>query len=250
MKKTSVMELTRKVVTDEIRKGKLVKSKDVLTMLPSLIDAVHVDETKLRGSIEQCLVNSSPLNSLLNLFGVQLINKETILSQLSDSAEKQNSVSVRLDNSYAERWFALDSAKFQAIVEEIAERLFELETQANQSYDEEKSRGDALFDKYENLLKEHNTLKYSAEANEKMVAERIQYILSVSGPDAVSDNEQLIELLKDLNIEVYWSSAEAPFTDTAMFTEYYVQDADLATVKPCLVRSNLVYVKGMRFVQK
>lgn len=250
MENPNVMELTNAVVKDEIRKGKLVKSRDVLTMLPELIDTVHIDETKLKASIEQCLTTANPLNSLLKLFGVQLISKEAVLNQLHLSCGAQNSISVQMNDLYAKHWLTLDAEKFQEMVEKITEKLFELETQANQTFDDERSRGDSLFIKYENLLKEHNMLRYSAEANEKMVAERIQYILSLSGKDAVSDNEQLIELLKDLNIEVYWDSTEAQFPDAAMFTEYVVEDATLATTKPCLVRNNAVYIKGMRFIRK
>ena len=250
MENPNVMELTNAVVKDEIRKGRLVKSKDILTMLPELIDAVHIDETRLRNSVEQCLTTANPLNSLLKLFGVQLINKEAILNRLHLSCGAQDSISVQMDDSYARYWFALDLEKFRAIVEKIAEKLFELETQANQTFDDERSRGDSLFIKYENLLKEHNTLRYSAEANEKMVAERIQYILSLSIKDPDPGNEQLIELLKDLNIEVYWDSTEAPFPDEAMFTEYVVEDATLVATKPCLVRNNAVYIKGMRFIKK
>ena len=88
------------------------------------------------------------------------------------------------------------------------------------------------------------------ETNEKMIAERIQYILSDSGKDVVSDNRQLIELLKDLNIEVYWDDDGASFSDSAMFTEYVVDDEVYVGTKPCLIRNDSVFVKGVRFIKK
>lgn len=249
MENEKVMQFVKEVVTEEIRKGNLVKNKDVLIMLPELIDTVHVDRKKMQGSIEKCLSTKNPLNAVLTLFGVQLVKKERIISLL-DSSSEQNDVSVQVDDSYAKRWITLNPKEFRAIVEKIAQKLFELETQAYQTYDDEKKRGDELFEKYEKLLKEHNELKYSTETNEKLIAERIQYILSLTGKNAISDNEQLIELLKDLNIEVYWDGAEAPFTEAAMFTEYVVEDEAHAGTKPCLVRNDSVFVKGMKFIKK
>lgn len=250
MENQKVMQFVKEVVTEEIRKGNLVKSKEVLTMLPELIDTVHIDRRKMRSSIEQCLSTANPLNAVLQLFGVQLIKKEKTITRLLNSSSEENGVSIQVDDSYAKRWLTLNPKEFRAIVEKIAQKLFELETQANQAYNEEKQRGDELFEKYENLMKEHSELKYSTETNEKLIAERIQYILSITGKDAVSDNEQLIELLKDLNVEVYWNSVEAPFTDAAMFTEYVVDDEAHAGIKPCLVRNDSVFVKGMRFIKK
>lgn len=250
MENQKIMRFVKEVVTEEIRKGNLVKSKDVLAMLPELIDTVHIDRKKMRGSIEQCLSTANPLNAVLKLFGVQLIRKEKTITSLLNSSSEQNDVSVQVDDSYAKRWLTLNPKEFRAIVGKIAQKLFELETQANQTYDDEKMRGDELFEKYEKLLKEYNELKYCSETNEKLIAERIQYILSLTGQDSASDNEQLIELLKDLNIEVYWDSANAPFTDAAMFTEYIIDDEALASTKPCLIRSDSVFVKGIRFIEK
>lgn len=250
MENQKVIQFVEQVVTEEIRKGNLVKSKDVLTMLPDLIDTVHIDRKKMRGSIEQCLSTSNPVNAILKLFGVQVIKKEKAITKLLNSSSEQGDVSVQIDDSYAKRWLTLNPTQFRSIVEKIAQKLFELETQANQTYDDEKKRGDELFGKYEKLLKEHNELKYSTKTNEKLIAERIQYILSLTGKDAASDNEQLIELLKDLNIEVYWDSADAPFVDAAMFTEYAIDDEALASTKPCLIRNDSVFVKGMRFIKK
>lgn len=244
------MQFVEDVVKEEVRKGNLVKSKDVFTMLPELIDTVHIDRKKLRGSIEQCFSTSNPLNSVLNTLGVQIIKKEKTIASLLNSSTEQKDVSVQIDDSYAKRWLTLNPRDFRIIVEKIAQKLFELERQANKTYDDEKKRGDELFDKYEKLLKQHNELKYSAETNEKLIAERIQYILSLTGKNDTSESEQLIELLKDLNIAVYWDGGDAPFTDSAMFTEYAVDNDTLASTKPCLIRNGSVYVKGMRFTKK
>lgn len=245
-----VMQFVERVVTEEIRKGNLVNSKDVLTMLPELIDTVHIDSKKMKDSIDRCFSATNPVNAILKLFGVQFIKKEKVITKLLNLSFEQGDVTVQIDDSYAKRWLTLNPEELRVIVERIAQKLFELETQANQIYDDEKKRGDELFGKYEKLLKEHNELKYSAETNEKLIAERIQYILSLTGKDAVADNEQLVELLKDLNIEVYWDSADAPFADAAMFTEYAIDDEALASTKPCLIRNDSVFVKGMRFIKK
>lgn len=250
MENQKIKQFVEEVVREEIRKGDLIKSKDVLWMLPELIDTVHINKKKMRSSIEKCLSSTNPINALLNLFGVQLIKKERTISSLINSGVEYDDVAVKIDDSYAKQWLTLNPGDFKAVVEKIAAKLYELETQANQSYDEEKSRGDELFRKYEKLTREYSELKYSAEATERLVVERIQYILSLNGKEAVSENEQLLELLKDVNVNVYWESSDAPMTDAAMFTEYAVEEETMEGIKPCLVRNDSVYVKGIRFVKK
>lgn len=250
MENQKVKRFVDETVREEIRKGNLTKSKDVLLMLPELIDTVHIDKKKMRDSVEKCLSSDNPFNSILNLFGIQLIKKERTISKLLNAGEDYDNVAVKVDDAYAKHWLTLNPGQFRAVVEKIAGKLYELETQANQSYDEEKRRGDELFGKYEKLTKEYNELKYNTESNERLVAERIQYILSLGGKDAASENEQLIELLRDMNIDVYWDSDDAPLTDAAMFTEYTVDEEAMTSMKPCLVRNASVFVKGMRFVRK
>ncbi len=250
MENQKVMQLVEEVVKDEIRKGDLIKTKDVLSMLPEVIDTVHIDRKRMRFSIEQCLTTKNPINALLKLFGVQLIKKEKTINNLLNSSTDQSDVSVQIDDSYAKRWLTLSTKEFRTVVEKIALKLYTLERRANETYDNEKKRGDDLFTKYENLSKEYIDLKYNSDANEKMIAERIQYILSITGKEMTPSNEQLVELLKDLNIEVYWDSNDAPLTDVAMFTEYTIDDEIFASTKPCLIRNGSVYVKGMRFIRK
>ena len=175
--------------------------------------------------------------------------RERMSPRMQREEKHQSDVSVQIDDSYAKRWLTLNPKEFKAIVAKISQRLFELESQANQAYDDEKKRGDDLFGKYEKLTKEYNELKYNMETNEKLIAERIQYILSLGGKAAAPDNEQLIELLKDMNIEIYWDSSDAPLTDAAMFTEYAVDEESMTGVKPCLVRNGSVYVKGIRLIK-
>lgn len=250
MENQKVKQFVDETVKEEIRKGNLIKSKDVLSMLPELIDTVHIDKKKMRGSMEKCLRSDNPVNSILNLFGIQLIKKERTITKLLNSEEDYDNVTVKVDDFCAKHWLTLNPSQFRAVVEKIAGKLYELETQANHSYDKEKKRGDELFGKYEKLTKEYSELKYCTESNERLVAERIQYILSLDGKDAVSENEQLIELLKDMNIDVYWDSDDALLTDAAMFTEYMVDEETMTNIKPCLVRNDAVFVKGMRFVRK
>lgn len=250
MENQKIKQFAEEVVKEEIRKGNLIRSRDVLTMLPELIETVHIDRKRMRGSIEKCLRFSNPFNAVLDLFGVQLIKKEKTINSLIHSNEGDSEVSVKIDDSYTKQWITLSPNEFKAIVERISQKLYELESQANQAYDDEKSRGDALFDKCEKLTREYNELKYSTEINERQIAERIQYILSVGGKDADSDNEQLIELLKDMSVSVYWDCDNAQLSDAAMFTEYSIDDESLAGIKPCLIRDNKVYIKGIRFAKK
>lgn len=249
MENQGIIELVEDMVKEEIRNGNLSKSKDVLCMLPEIVESVSIDENKVRESIEQCLSTSNPFNAFLNLLGVQLIKKQKTINTLVESAVLQSEDSENIDKSYTKQWLTLNVKDFSSILLKVSQKLYELENQANEIYDDEKKRGDDLFVRYEKLVQEHNKLKYSCDMNEKMVAERIQYILSLGGKEEVSDNEQLIELLRDLNIEVYWDSNDAPLDNTVMFAEYKVDDETMVSTKPCLIKDGTVYIKGMRFIK-
>ncbi len=250
MENQKVKQFTEDVVKDEIRKGNLIKSKDILAMLPELIDTIHINKDKMSDSIEKCLSFKNPLNRLLKLFGVQLINKEKTINCLMRSETDYSDVSVKIDNSYAEHWITLDKGEFKRVIEKISQKLYDLETQANLSYDNEKKRGDVLFDKCEKLTREYNQLKYDTETSEKLIAEKIQYMLSLGKGEASSENKQLVELLKDMGIEVFWDCKDSPMTDAAMFTEYEVDNEEMTGAEPCFIKDGTVYVKGIRRVKK
>ena len=72
-------------VKEEIRKGNVIKGKDILKMLPEIIDTVYIDKNQLHKSIEQCASSSNPLNAILSLFGVQMIRKNSF--SIIDSAK-------------------------------------------------------------------------------------------------------------------------------------------------------------------
>ena len=248
MRKTKIEKYVCEIVRDEIRKGRLDKGNDVLNALPGLLDTVYVDKKQLRTAVENCLDSNNPFNAILSLFGVQIIKKEKTIRNLMNSAEDNDGdVTVNIDDSYAKQWLTVNPAEVKTVVEDISEKLYQIENEATASYDDEKKRGDDLFDKYEKLNKEHNLLKADKENSDKMIAERVQYMLSVNGEQATLENEQLIELLKDMSIEVFWNAENAPYAAAAMFTEYKMENESPNT-KPCLIRNNEVYVKGIKFI--
>lgn len=124
MENQKVMQFVEDIVKEEIRKGNVVKNRDVLSMLPEVIDALHINKKEIRSSIEQC--PGSLLKNALNVIGIQVIKKDTVLE---------------MAESHAERWITLNPREFKAIVQRISQKLYELESQANQKYDEEKKAG-------------------------------------------------------------------------------------------------------------
>ena len=244
MKELKVKEYANELIRNEIRKGKLYKGKDILEILPELLATVEVDKKKLKKDVEKCLDSKNPLNAILSLFGIQIIQKEKALKVLMrenvDDLEEEQVV-------YAKNWLAINPEEMEHVVAKIAEKLHEMEQESSLNVEEEKNRGDVLFKKHEKLKMDYTQLKNDKEITEKMVSEKVQYMLSVSGQTAIGENEPLIELLRDMDIEVYWDSKDTEFADAAMFTEYKVDGTAFHT-KPCLIRNGEIYIKGTRFV--
>lgn len=241
-----VRQAAEEAVKEEIRKGNLIKSRDVLLILPELIDTICINTKKVRSTVAKSLDS----NTLLSLFGITVVKRNKVIDSLVDSGADYEDVAIEIDDSYVKQWIALNPREFRTVMEKIAAKLYELEDQANQSYNEEKRRGDKWFDKYEKLTREYDEFKDNTDKTERLVAERIQYILSLNGKEAVSENEQLIELLKDMGISAYWDSNGAPMTEAAMFTDYAAEDEAMAGMRPCLVKGDSVYVKGIRLIKK
>ena len=248
MKNQSLKPVMQEMVREELRKGNLIKTKDILEMLPDVIDTVQLDKTEMRDAFEDCLATSNPINAILKLFGLQIIKKEKTIDSLVNSGYAED-ISIQEEGDEPSTWVVVDPTAFQAFMESMSQKLAELENRTREELEVAQARGDSLFDKHEKLTKVHNTLKAQMDANEKLIAERIQYMLFVNGAAESDTNKQLIEMLDDLGIEVYWDSTDAPFAAAAMFAELRVDDASAIGTKPCLARNGEVYIKGLRLVQ-
>lgn len=239
MKKKDQERITE-IVKDEIRKGNLSEGKEILLILPEIFETVALNQKLLKSGMEKCLDSRNPFNGVLKMFGLQIINRD----------EAMNNFEIEINDEYAKKWIVADEGEVKQIVEKISARLYEIESESAAKYDAERRRGDDLFDKYSKLEKEYNVLKAKTDIAEKMVAGRIQQMLAEKGKDAVQENDPLVELLKDINIEVYWDAAEISLSDAEMFAEYKV-DASVESpylTKPCLVRGGMVFEKGVRLV--
>lgn len=250
MKKQQILQLAEEIVQEEIRKGSLIKYKNVLSVVPSTLNATIIDSNKIHKVIENSLTSNNIFNRFFNMFGVQVINKEKTINRLVDSVSNTTDDTVENSEDSSGRLLALNSEEYAKSIACVAQQLAELEDKTTASCDAEKKRGNDLFFKHENLLNEHKELKQSVEANNQLIAQRVQYILSLKEKDSAMINEQLIELLKDINIEVYWDSEDTHLTDAAMFSEYTTTDDALTGTKPCLVNNGTVYLKGVRFIKK
>ena len=95
MKNQSLQFAVQEAVREEVRKGYLTKTKDILQILPEIIDTVQIDKRKMRTSVERCLSTSNPINAILNLFGMQIIQKEkTIDSLLGSESMKATKITM------------------------------------------------------------------------------------------------------------------------------------------------------------
>lgn len=237
-------------VREEIRKGRLVKSNDVLSILPELIDSIYIDKNQLKEGAENCLGSNNPFNAVLKLFGLQVIKKEKMLEGLINPEDEYADASIEINddeaNLYLKKWLVCNSEQLENAVEKIADKLYEIESQASSEFNEKKNRANDLYDQLEKKTNDYDQLKRNFDTQEKNIAEGIQYMLV---QDSESDtNKQLVDLLRDvMEIEVHWDSENSELSDATMFT-IYKTDEVAKTSKPCLVRNGKVFIKGVRFV--
>lgn len=248
MENYKLKQYVYEAVREEIRKGRVVKYKEVLEMLPDLIDGIYIDKSQLKDAAENCLQSKNPLNSVLNLFGLQIIRKEKAIENLinPDYDNADISINVDKDDLHFKDWLTINPEELKAVVEKIADKLCEFENEVDSEIEEERANRDDLFSKNEQLKIEYNQYRTDVEIEEKNIAQRIQTLLSENGEDAVEKNDQLIELLEDMQIEVYWNCENAPLSESAMFSKYKTNDSSMKP-KPCLMRKGEAFIKGIVF---
>ncbi|MBQ9116960.1 MAG: hypothetical protein IJY04_08040 [Clostridia bacterium] len=245
MKIRKIQQSADDIVCGEISSGGMMKGNAILKLLPELLATVYVDRETMREALERCLSTQNPINAILKLFGLQIIRREKTFALILET-EQKNGCGPVSDKDFGVDWLRVDGEALGEKIEVISEILREQEKAARQVSEEEKNARVTLLEKLYRIEKKYNELKHDSDIKDLLIAQRVHYLLSLFGRDNGAYTEQLVELLKELDIEVYWECDGAPFTDAAMFAVYNTDDEGMLGVKPCLVKDGAVYVKGIR----
>lgn len=250
MKKQEIRQKAAEVVRDAVRESNLVRTAGLLDQLPGILECIELD----RGHILQC-VNAelrqtrNPINAILGLFGLRIVNTDSTMRKMAHRLEGGDDPQVQLTpGDTDEALVRLNSDKFRQDLQGFIDALARLEQDQDQRDVEGKDRNSLLHSELDRRSREAEQLRVDLTGQRQMVADRLQYMLSISADDPDSPlARQAAELLEDMDIQVYREGQEGPFPQEAMFTVLAIGAGEKRKGKPCLVYNGQILCKGLKF---
>jgi len=241
-----MIEKINEKVRDLILEKDLQYTATTLNQIADVVECVEIDQEKFKNKIIEELRKKSnnPFNALLQLFGLRMVNINNPEKSFGCvSYEKYDGASA-----FTFKDLLKINDRFERIYENIADSLFVVEKSLEaRNGDLEKAL--KMLDKKSS---EFNSLKAEYEYQRQEILQSAQYILSVLGEN--SDNEiyleQIVGMLDDIGVTVYWSSEDANLSENAMFEHYKVKSTEGKKMKPCFVADGKVILKGLKFISE
>lgn len=228
------------IMREEKRTQGVISTAGILDRTAAILTAVEVDRKHIRACVSKALnsATGNPLNTILGLIGLRVIRKDADIKIF----EREDT------NNELDSILKIDEKALRPIASQIASDLAAYEKEVDEDRTNKINKLNDMAAKIDEQGQNIRQLKADAKSQLQAVADRIQYMLCILGPDE-SDNilaEQLRELMTDLEIEAFWTAEGAPFSEAAMFVEVKTAEAEKHKSKPCLVRKGEVLAKGLR----
>lgn len=241
MEKQDMRQRTDDIIRAALRDSGLTRGSQAVYPAADAAASVVVDRAQLAARITAVLEEktSNPVNALLGLMGLRLVNRKN--AALRAEAADSDTLSTLL---------AVDEARFAAAAEAMCRALAREEQQHLQQEQAQREREALLFRRTEEQEQTVARLTADLEGSRLTVLQHCQYMLSLLGRNAMDAPmaRELEELLADLGARAYWDAQDAPFTDRAMFTELKITGAEKRRCKPCIAGEDAVLLKGVRFL--
>ena len=252
MKKQELILKAGEITKDVIRGGNVDGPADVLELVPETLSSVVVDRGYIKSCIERELNRSTanPINALLKLIGLRIVRTRAEIDGLSDAITEGRGVELRQSgNGDLDSFLMLDADVLRSAIMKMADALSRTERERCEEREAEREKYELAHGELTRASARAEQLTADLADIRKTVAERAQYMLGHAGQGASSPEiDQLLELLDDLDMKVYWDASQAPFTESSMFSVLKVPDLTGRRPRPCVVWSGTVLAKGLKFV--
>lgn len=244
MDRQEMNQMVLDILREEKRANGVIATAEALDQVAAVLDTVVVDRKYMKNCIKHALhsVSGNPLNAILGLVGLQMIRKDADI-KIFESDDSRSELGSMLK---------LNEKALHTTISKIASDLAAYEREVKEDSTNKVDKINDLIDKMDKQEQVISQLKIDKKAQMQAVADRMQYMLCVLGPNK-SDSaleEQVYELMEDLDIKVYWDAKDAPLSDAVMFTELKTADVEKHKMKPCLICKGEVVAKGVKFYKE
>lgn len=253
MSEKSVKQHTMDVVREVIRKKEVVEMAGILYLLPDLMDCVEFDHEHLRSRVSSLLnrKTANPINALLGLLGLRIVNIDKTIEGCLDDDEGVVEVGEVIVENGSQNILTVEPKRVQKLVEQIAEALKGAEDEKNDRLTRHSEQVSSLVEKLNAMEKRYNQLLIDHEAMYKDALTTAQSILSKAKAKRDEFAEkQATELLEDFDAQAFWNVENAGYSEKEMFNFYVFDDPTALPEKPCIVGKNGILLKGVKFIAK
>lgn len=243
MTRQEMQAMIRGIIHDEKHGGSVLDLTDVLDRLADVCDAIEPNRSAMQKELQAVFdsYGNNPINGLLKLMGLKIVNIEKMTLALDSEADNPNQLFDTL--------CSVDEARLRGTVADIARAL--------QAYEEDRrERERALSDQLNGLIRrldeasvEREQLLSDADAALHSVAGHCQRMLGRLAEDGGGDTSaRLCEMLRDLDITVHWHDEGEP-DGGAMFICLVVDEQESQCELPCMMKGGAVVCKGVHLVK-
>lgn len=247
MKKEEMQRKVKEMIDDSLREGKLTKSADILTQLPDLLESVDIDIRYILKCYENELKKKTgnPINAFLGLMGIRIVNTNNTVRELGNDLIEGDA-----DSDISRSFLKINEAKLKTALDHLTGALATVESAEAADYNERVNSQNEAIRELDRVSAELHQLNVEYDSTIDAMAQRVQYMLSLSGEDTAADPmaQQAMELLNDLDMTVYWKADDAPFSESQLFSVYKSSDPGARKKKPAVVKGDKVVAKGVIFI--
>lgn len=247
-------EINKKVeeqLKNERKNNNLVETYHILEAATELLDAIEVDITNLHKHLEKIVKTSgtkNPLNAILQMFGLRIV-KDNLVPESETSSVNGKELMTINDEIF--------HIKYDLLIEKLGQ------------YEKDKRKREFVLDEHnservrliESLKKELQQERLNHQSKMEGILLNIQQLLTEVDEKTNSNiYDELVELLKDIGIEINWEIPEGKLSsyytvqkiskvrESLTARPYKNQDGDFLIVKPCFIDENGVRIKGLIYM--
>ena len=242
----TLKQAAENIVRQSMREKGVTQRFDMAEGIAKLLEGVTVDRKNLQSCIDQILQgnNNNPLNALLNLFGFNLVSRNGAQKEL-DQMLSDATIEAKGSDSLPS-FFQLDEKATRDAADQISQFLSGLQTQWTEEQQTLINRMNLMQAEIDSMRQQQEQTQAQAERQRVLIAEQVQYMLSVQGKDG-GMTAHLTELLEDLELTVCWDAGDGAFPEAAMFSTLKCESPASRKMKPCITTDSKVLVKGLKF---
>ena len=245
-------------VTDMVRstlrkEGYYSESGNVLLRIGDVVDSVSIDRKRILNHVRQALNEGhNPLNALLGLVGLRIVRPECAMREIGSTIGEESDPKVMVEETEGaasiDSLLLINKEKALTAVERMALDLHEMSAAGSRTIDSIRDQMDKSHSEMERTGAELQQLRIDHQEILRQIAAWAQRVIVPDSGDKMTEN--VMSLLGDMDISVYWDAEDSGFSQSAMFTTLRRSASYQGRNQPCIVKDGQILLKGTLLINE